>query len=106
MQFCAVLLAASSMVVSSYITDTVGNDAINEIRAREGGEEFLQKFFSDKDWMEQFAGSGTWAIASERHRLSDLRLSPAVRTQKGLPRMGKAWRDHDAVFPHTKDRER
>lgn len=62
MSFSAILLAASSLTVSSYITDTVGNDAIQAIREKEGGEAFLQKFFSDRDWMEQFAGSGTWGI--------------------------------------------
>lgn len=44
--------------VKAYIVKTVGADTIKEISAREGGKAFLEKFFKDQDWMEQFAGSG------------------------------------------------
>ena len=45
-------------VVRSYIEKAVGKKEIEEIRKREGGEKFLKKFFSDREWMEEFAGSG------------------------------------------------
>ena len=44
--------------VQNYIAKVVGKETIDEIKKREGGAAFLQKFFSDVDWMEQFAGSG------------------------------------------------
>lgn len=44
--------------VKNYIVKQVGAQAIKEISALEGGKAFLDKFFNDQDWMEQFAGSG------------------------------------------------
>ncbi len=48
-------------VVKSYIRSVVGDDTLKEIQGREGGKKFLSQFFSDVDWMEQFAGSGPWS---------------------------------------------
>ncbi len=44
--------------VKSYIMREVGAQAIKDIGEKEGGKAFLEKFFKDQDWMEQFAGSG------------------------------------------------
>ncbi len=44
--------------VRTYVTKAVGDKAISEIRKKEGGERFLKKFFADREWMEEFAGSG------------------------------------------------
>lgn len=44
--------------VKSYIQKEVGAQAVKEILEKEGGKAFLEKFFKDQDWMEQFAGSG------------------------------------------------
>ncbi len=46
------------VTVKNYIVKSVGPEVIKEIGAREGGKAFLDKFFKDQDWMEQFAGSG------------------------------------------------
>ncbi len=48
-------------VVEKYIRSCVGEAGLREIAAREGGGDFLRRFFSDRDWMEQFAGSGPWS---------------------------------------------
>ena len=37
-----------------------GEGAIAKIQGLEGGERFLAAFFSDREWMEAFAGSGPW----------------------------------------------
>ena len=47
-------------VVRDYIERVVGEKALAEIKAREGGEDFLKRFFANQTWMEQFAGSGPW----------------------------------------------
>ncbi|MCR5413399.1 MAG: discoidin domain-containing protein [Kiritimatiellae bacterium] len=47
-------------VVRNYIRSCVGDGTIEEIKKREGGTDFLKKFFADQTWMEEFAGSGTW----------------------------------------------
>lgn len=47
-----------------YIRRTVGEATIKAIGEKEGGVEFLQQFFSDNDWVEQFAGSGPWSCQS------------------------------------------
>lgn len=64
--FALMLVAASHAgndvrdisVVRSSIARSVGEATVAGIRKREGGEAFLKKFFSDREWMEQFAGSG------------------------------------------------
>lgn len=48
-------------VVQSYIRKAVGEQTINEIKAREGGGAFLKAFFGNQEWMEAFAGSGPWS---------------------------------------------
>lgn len=45
-------------IVQSYIRKAVGENALGMIKKKEGGAQFLKKFFSDREWMEQFAGSG------------------------------------------------
>ena len=44
--------------VKNYIVKQVGQQTLKEIGTQEGGKAFLDKFFKDQDWMEQFAGSG------------------------------------------------
>ena len=44
--------------VKNYIMREVGTQTLKEITEKEGGKAFLEKFFKDQDWMEQFAGSG------------------------------------------------
>ena len=48
-------------VVQAYIRKAVGEQTINDIKAREGGAAFLKAFFGDQKWMEEFAGSGPWS---------------------------------------------
>ena len=45
-------------VVRDYVIKAVGERTIAAIRKREGGDKFLKAFLSDRDWLEQFAGSG------------------------------------------------
>ncbi|MCQ2367530.1 MAG: discoidin domain-containing protein [Kiritimatiellae bacterium] len=45
-------------VVREYIKKRVGEDTIKQIQAKEGGKKFLETFFADQEWMEEFAGSG------------------------------------------------
>ena len=49
-------------VVKKYIRACVGDETLKAIQRHEGGKAFLSAFFSDADWMEQFAGSGMWDI--------------------------------------------
>ena len=49
-------------VVKKYIRACVGDETLKTIQKHEGGKAFLSKFFTDTDWMEQFAGSGMWEI--------------------------------------------
>ena len=44
--------------VRDYIVREVGKKTIDEIRKKEGGDKFLKDFFSNREWMEAFAGSG------------------------------------------------
>ena len=44
--------------VRDYVIRAAGEKALQDIRARKGGEKFLQTFLNDQDWLEQFAGSG------------------------------------------------
>ena len=44
--------------VKNYIMREVGTQTLKDIGEKEGGKAFLEKFFKDQDWMEQFAGSG------------------------------------------------
>lgn len=48
-------------LVAGYIARTVGKETLAAIAKKEGGGAFLKTFFSDADWMEQFAGSGMWS---------------------------------------------
>lgn len=45
-------------VVKEYIKKRVGEQTLKEISSQEGGKKFLDAFFSDQEWMEEFAGSG------------------------------------------------
>lgn len=44
--------------VKNYITRVVGEKTIDEISKKEGGKKFLNNFFTNREWMEAFAGSG------------------------------------------------
>lgn len=55
---CAIGDARDAAVVKSYILRQVGTKTIDEIRKKEGGEKFLKSFFTNRAWMEAFAGSG------------------------------------------------
>ena len=48
-------LAVRLANVRTHIFAAVGVDALRSMVAREGGVEFLQTFFNDLDWMEEFA---------------------------------------------------
>lgn len=54
-------LAPNDGLAAKYIRSVVGEDTINEIGAKEGGREFLERFFADTEWTEEFAGSGPWS---------------------------------------------
>lgn len=45
-------------VVREYIKKRVGPETLKEIQSQEGGKKFLETFFADQEWMEEFAGSG------------------------------------------------
>ena len=47
-------------LVRAYILVSCGREAVDKIRAAEGGDRFLASFFADRAWMESFAGSGLW----------------------------------------------
>lgn len=61
--------------VRTHLFALVGVDALKGLAAREGGVDFLEAFFNDVEWMEEFAGSGAPFNLTERrafHRLSML----------------------------------
>lgn len=48
---------------ATYIRRVVGEKTLEQIAKKDGGARFLQRFFNDNDWMEQFAGSGPFSCA-------------------------------------------
>lgn len=55
---CAADVKHDVAAVRAALIKAVGDSAIAEIRKKEGGEKFLKAFLADRDWMEQFLGSG------------------------------------------------
>ncbi|MGN0855624.1 MAG: hypothetical protein ACI4R9_08920 [Kiritimatiellia bacterium] len=47
---------------AGHIARAVGKETVAAIAKKEGGAAFLKTFFTDVDWLEQFAGSGMWSI--------------------------------------------
>lgn len=49
-----------TVLVRAYILSGAGTNALARICAHEGGNAFLVRFFADREWMEEFAASGSW----------------------------------------------
>lgn len=60
--------------VRTHIFAAVGLDALRNMASREGGPDFLEAFFNDLAWMEEFAGSGEPFGINERRALRRLNM--------------------------------
>ncbi len=60
--------------VRTHIFAAVGLDALRNMAAREGGPDFLEAFFNDLAWMEEFAASGEPFGINERRALHRLNM--------------------------------
>lgn len=87
-------LKRSEYPVAAYIREVVGEDAIAEIGAREGGAAFLARFFADIDWMRQFAGSGPWSC--QPWQGVDENRANAAKALKALDLL--VWNDDGSIF--------
>ncbi len=65
-------LAVRLANVRTHIFAAVGVDAVRSMAAREGGVEFLQNFFNDLEWMEEFASGCPPYTITERRALRRL----------------------------------
>ena len=84
--------------VKNYIIKVVGADTIKEIKEREGGQAFLEKFFKDQKWMEQFAGSGIfnpdgWRDAQKNNASTALKALDLLAWNDKPISEGKMWMD-------------
>lgn len=65
-------LAVRLANVRTHIFTVVGVDSLRSMAAREGGVEFLQDFFNDLEWMEEFASACPPFTITERRALRRL----------------------------------
>ena len=84
-------------VVAGYLAKAAGREALAAIAKKEGGTAFLKAFFSDADWMEQFAGSGMWSLSPWKGL--DEGPAPAAKALTALDLL--VWNDRDD-FTKTK----
>lgn len=88
------VFAGADGVAAKYILDIVDKKTIDEILENERGADFLRRFFADKEWTEQFAGSGPWGCQSRQGM--DLNTSAAASALKALDLI--VWNDDGSVF--------
>lgn len=86
-------LKSTDAPAAAYIRRVVGEETINAIGSKEGGAEFLTRFFGDVAWMEQFAGSGPWSCES-RQGLNE-NLPKAAKALEALDLL--VWNDDGSI---------
>ena len=98
--FCAFAQEAKRdpAVVRDYIVREVGKQALDAIKKKEGGAAFLKRFFADREWMEEFAGSGPWS--TNPWRKDGEEDGKAAKALEALDLL--VWNDEDDFITTTK----
>lgn len=84
-------------VVREYIKKRVGEQTLKDISSLEGGKKFLDTFFSDQDWMEEFAGSGPVWIQDPKNGQWEGDMGAALKALELL-----VWNDRGDFITSTK----